>query len=220
MIRTMFKKSDYIIISIICFFLGVFSISQYYSAKEYNKLIQPENNEVLAIEVAKLTKTNANLRSEVLELTHDLNVYRESSESRKKSYEKYLTDIERLDVINGEKLKSGQGIIIQISGNLTTPQMVDLINAMKNIGAEIISINDKRIILNSNLAEFSGLDQYDIKVFGNSRLLKSAMERKGGIIEQISNKDVDFTIIERENLEIFSGESINFQYANILKEVE
>lgn len=216
----MFKKSDKIIISIICFFLGIFLISQFYSAKEYKKVIQPENNEVLAIEVAKLTKANADLRRQVVDLTSDLDDYRTSSESRQDTYNKYLADSEKFDVINGEKAKSGQGIVIQISGNLSTPQIIDLINAIKNIGSEIISINEKRLITNTNLAIFSGNDSYEIKVLGNSNLLQSAMERKGGIIEQISTKDININISKSDNIEIPSGIPFNFQYAKIIKETQ
>lgn len=214
----MFKKTDYIIISIICFFLGIFLISQYYSGKEYKAVIQPENNAVLALEVSKLTKSNADLRNEVQNLTLDLETYNNSTESRQKSYDQYLIDSERLDNINGMTSKTGQGVVIQIRGNLTTPQIVDLVNAIKNIGAEIISINDKRLALNTTLDQFSNMQYYEVKVLGNSNLLKSAMERKGGIVDQITTKDINFVILERENIEIPAGEQLKFNYAKVVKE--
>lgn len=214
----MFKKTDYIIISIICFFLGIFLISQYYSGKEYKAVIQPENNAVLALEVSKLTKSNADLRNEVQNLTLDLETYNNSTESRQKSYDQYLIDSERLNNINGVTSKMGQGVVMQIRGNLTTPQLVDLINAIKNIGAEIISVNDERLILNTSLDRFSNMQYYEVKVLGNSSLLKSAMERKGGIVDQITTKDINFVILERENIEIPAGEQLKFNYAKVIKE--
>ncbi len=214
----MFKKTDYVIISIICFFLGIFLISQFYSEKAYEKIIQPENNAVLALEVAKLTKSNADLRFEVQNLTLDLDTYKNSTESRQKSFDQYLIDSERFDNINGLSSKTGQGVVIQIRGKLTTPQIVDLINAIKNIGAEIISINDQRVVLNSYLDGFSGMQSYEIKVLGNSSLLKSAMERKGGIVDQISTKDIHFVVLERDNIEILAGKQLNFKYGRIIKE--
>ena len=102
----MFKKTDYVIISIICFFLGIFLISQFYSEKAYEKIIQPENNAVLALEVAKLTKSNADLRFEVQNLTLDLDTYKNSTESRQKSFDQYLIDSERFDNINGLSSKT------------------------------------------------------------------------------------------------------------------
>ena len=212
----MFKKTDYIIISIICFFLGVFLISQYYAGKNYQKVIQPENNAVLAIEVAKLTKTNADLRQEVQNLTADLDTYHSATVSRQASFDQYKSDTGRLDIINGSQGKTGQGVIVHITGSLITPQVVDLINAIKNIGAEIITINGQRLTLNTNLSIFSGKSSYEIKVIGNSNLLKTAMERKGGIVEHITSKDITFTIEENDNVEIPAGEVIKFNYAKII----
>lgn len=212
----MFKKSDYIIISIICFFLGIFIISQIMATKKYQNLIQPENNEVLAIEVGKQTKVNSDLRSDVKDLTAKLDIYKSSTESSQKAVELYKSDLERFTVINGEKEKTGQGVLISIDGSLSTPAVVDLINAIRNIGADLISINDKRILVNSYLNQFNGLSHYDIKVLGNSKLLKSAIERKGGIVEQISTKDIKFNVEEKTDLTIPVGPTIKFKYSKII----
>jgi uncharacterized protein YlxW (UPF0749 family) len=213
----MFKKVDYIIITIICFFLGIFLVSQYFSGKEFNKVIQPENNSVIALEVAKMTKTNTDLRREVQSLTDDLNIYQNSSRSSLDAYQKYEQDISRLRVINGEETKTGQGIVITISGNLNTPQIVDLINALKNIGSEIISINGTRLVINTELGQFAGKENYEIKVLGNSEILKSALERKGGIIDQIKNKEIVISLAKSENIVIKNGEPIQFKYAKVVK---
>lgn len=213
----MFKKSDIIIISVICFFLGIFLVSQYYSGIEVNKISQPKNNEVLAIEVSKLTRSNAELRREVFDLTANLDSYRNSSESNKKAYDQYLSDIDKFDVVNGSKSTSGQGVIINISGDLVTPQVVDLVNAIKNIGAQIIEINGKRLVVNTEMSQFSNLDHYEIKILGNSTLLKSAIERKGGIVDQISTKDIVFSVVTSDNIEIGTSSPINFKYARIIE---
>ena len=213
----MFKKNDYIVISIICFFLGIFVVSQIMATKKYKTLIQPENNEVLAIEVGKQTKVNSELRSEVKDLTAKLDTYKNSTESSQKAVELYKSDLGRLSIINGEVDKSGQGVVIAIAGKLGVPQVVDLINAIRNIGADIISINDKRILVNTSFNQFNGLDKYEIKVLGNSKLLKSAMERKGGIVEQISTKDINFNIEEKTELTVPAGREIKFKYARIIE---
>lgn len=212
----MFKKNDNIIIAIICFFLGIFLVSQYYSGLEVKKVTQPENNEVLAIEVAKLTRSNAELRREIKDLTVNLDSYRNSSESSQKVYNQYLADIEKFSIINGEKSTVGQGVIINITGNLVTPQIVDLVNAIKNIGAGAIEINGKRIILNTELGQFSNKSSYEIKVLGNSKLLKSSMERKGGIIEQVSTKETTFAVTESTNVVIGATTPIKFNFARIV----
>lgn len=211
------KKTDYIILSVICFFLGIFLVSQYFSGKEYNKVIQPENNAVLALEVSKLTKSNAELRNEVQNLTSDLNSYNSSSESRKDAYDQYTADSSRLNTINGSLVETGQGVSIKVKGNLSTARIVDLINAIKNIGAEVISINEHRLVINTDLSQFSGMSYYEIKVLGNSNLLKTALERKGGIVEQLSSKDITFNIAEESSIVINKSDPIQFKYAKIIQ---
>jgi len=213
----MFKKSDTIIISIICFFLGIFLVSQYYSGEEVSKVTQPENSAVLALEVSKLTQGNANLRREVKDLTANLDSYRSSSLSSKKAYDQYLSDTEKFSLINGEMATSGQGVIINIEGNLVAAQIVDLVNAIKNMGSEVIEINGKRIILNTEVGQFSNQGHYEIEVLGNSTLLKSAMERKGGIVDQISAKDIVFNISASDNVGVGTAQPILLKYSRIVE---
>lgn len=212
-----FKKTDYVVISIICFFLGFFLISQVYAGRKYQKIIQPQNNEVFALEIAKLNNANADLRREIRDLTSDLNIYRNSSESKKEANEKYQSDVKRLDLINGAAPAAGQGTTIKIKGNLSSAEVVDLINAVKNIGAEAISINGERLVLQTDLAKYRNLGNYEITVLGNSKLLKSAIERKGGIMSQLLGKDISINVSETASLKIAVGQTIAFKYAKIVK---
>lgn len=211
------KKFDYLILALIGFFLGIFIFLQYKSSKAYFAVTQPENSAVLALEVAKLTKTNGDLRLEVKKLTVDLDAYKNSSDSGNELMSKYQQESAKLDLLNGLAATEGQGVIIKIQNKLSSPQLVDLINAIRNIGSDLFSINDRRIVINSDLSTFSSYDQYEIKVIGNSKLLKSAMERKGGIVEQIATKDMQIQIEEAEKISLPSGQPISFKYAKIVK---
>lgn len=213
----MFKRSDYLLLSIICFFLGIFAVTQYRAGKVYLKAVTPENNAIMAIEVAKLTKSNADLRLQVKKFTENLDTYRNSSESRKTLYERYSRELESLNIINGILPKTGQGISVRVEGEMSTPQIVDFVNAIKNIGSEIMAVNGVRIMINSDLSQFSGENHYDILILGNGKLLKSAMERRGGVVEQISNKDLQISIEEKESIMVPSGNNlITFKYSKLV----
>lgn len=214
----MFKLTDYIIISVICFLLGIFLMSQYFAGKNYKKIIQPENSAVLALEVAKLTKTNADLRQEVQSLTKDLDSYRNSADAKQLAYDQYVSDADKFNLINGNQPIEGQGIVIQINGKMSTPEIVDLINAIKNSGAGIMSLNNVRLVINSNMDQFANRNSYEVKVLGNSKLLKSALERKGGIVEQIAGKDIKFNIVESDKVSIPSNTPIKFIYSKIISD--
>lgn len=209
----MFKKIDHIIVSIICFFLGIFLVSQAISGREYARVIQPENNATLVLEVAKLTKSNADLRLEVKKLTANYNVYQNSTSSSKDLYDQYQADSLKLDLVNGLLSNEGQGVKITIDGRLSQAQVVDLVNAIKNIGSSQIEVNNVRLVISTSLGQFANLQRYEILVVGNSQLLKSSMERKGGIVEQIMTKDLKITIESKDSIKLPQAEPIHFIYA-------
>ena len=74
-------------------------------------------------------------------------------------------------------------------------------------------INETRVLLDTDMSIFSNKPNYQILVYGNSRLLKSALERKGGIVEQISNKDIKISIAEKESVIIPAGKTEKFKYS-------
>lgn len=213
----MFKKTDKIILATIGFFLGIFIVTQFYSTKAIKKVTQPENNEVIVLEVAKLSKTNADLRNEVKALTTSLDSYNNSSQTAQDALFQYQSDIIRYDNINSAKSISGQGVLITVDDMTLTPQIVDLVNAIKNIGYESIQINNTRLSINTNLGQFSGLPKYEISVLGNSKLIKSALERKGGIIEQITINKNKINIEEKTNIELKEGKPLQLKYAKVVE---
>lgn len=208
----MFHRSDYIIFTIICLLLGVFLTRQYIASKQIKTITQPESTEVLALEVAKLTKSNSDLRYQILKLTLDLDKYQDSKEVAKK----VSNELETLQIVNGEKSAPGQGVIIQIDKPLEQTQLIDLVNALKNIGTYTISINNQRITANFFIPNNYFSSPYEVKALGNKTLLESALNRKGGIIEQIAGDERDkFKILTTDDLTIPQGQPIEFKFAKI-----
>ena len=95
-------------------------------------------------------------------------------------------------------------------------QIVDLVNALRNIGTYLISINNQRITANFFIPNNYFSSPYEIKALGNKTVLESALTRKGGIIEQIAGDDKSkFEITTTDNLIIPQGELIEFRFAKI-----
>lgn len=212
----MLKKTDYIIIGSICFILGFAFVSQYFAGKKVASLTQPETNGVMALEIEKVAKSNASLKLQVSELTGDYNDYLNSSDNNAESAKKVQEEIIRLDGANGTALLSGQGVQITISGEMPTANIIDLLDALKNIGAEAISINGKRINLNTFLSTSNYSSPVTVLALGNSTVLESALKRKGGIVEQISSKNVKVNVTKQNSIVIPVGEAIKFNYGKIV----
>lgn len=210
------NKIDIALITIVLFILGIIVMSQFFSTKSVKKILQPESSDVMALEIEKTAKTNANLKHQIDESTKDLNGYITASSDRSKAYDQYLKEIHFLDEVNGQIDEKGEGVIISIDQKLSTAQLVDLINALKNIGALVIEINGKRISINyfvdSNLIN----SPYTIKAIGNSTVLESALKRKGGIVEQIENKSTSINIAKNDSILIPKDLPINFVWSKII----
>lgn len=211
----MFKRTDYIIISITCCVLGVALMSQFYSSKSSKNLLQPEGNDVLAVEIEKIAKTNSAMKISITDLTKKYNDYLTNSNSAN-NYARYTEEIHTYDAVNGTSEISGQGVEISIAGSLTTAQLVDLINAIKNIGTDLISMNGKRITLTTHVDSATFSSPYKVYALGNASLLESALVRKGGIIEQIKNKNISINIEKRDVISLPSSDIRIFDKAKIL----
>jgi len=181
----MFQKKDYILLGIICLLLGFFIIQQFYLHKKITGVSQPENESNLAIEVSELFKTNNLLKQEVDDLSIQHEKLSQSAQNAKSANDALEEDLTKYQVILGLKNVTGQGIDINFNDKVSSTQMVDLINAIKNIGCEVIAINDQRVVSNTSIGDGYFNSPTKVSVIGDKELLFQALERGGGILEQI-----------------------------------
>jgi uncharacterized protein YlxW (UPF0749 family) len=207
----MFKKNDLLIFAIIAAALGFFIVRQYFASKQVSILTQPENNQVLALEVAKLTKGNADLRRGLVDLEDQVNSYQKSATDSSTSTETINNDLKRYQQVNGMLPMTGRGIELKINVRLTQPQEVDLADTVRNIGVDGFSINGERIGINHHFA--GNASSYDLQMIGNPTLISSALTRKGGFLDQLFPNTTEYTITENDNLNLKSAAPVNFIYA-------
>jgi len=172
------KYSSLIIVAMI---LGYAIVSQLKIESKINEFIDPKRSSVIALEVSELIKTNQQLLTEQRDLQEQKNKLASTDNDSEESIAK---DIEKLKIISGLTEVVGPGVQIEPSEFLQTVQLIDLINALRNIGADAISIDDQRVVMNTFLDEVN-FPKPVIKVIGDSDVLENALTRKGGIIEQI-----------------------------------
>jgi len=214
----MFQKKDFIIIALVCFTLGFLLVRQLYLSTETQRIKKGEEEQLLALEISRLIKANTDLRLEIQELATTAEKYQRSLEDKKSATEEVSKNLEKYKIIAGVTRIEGPGVEIKIESDMAKEQMVDLVNALRNIGIEGISINGKRLTISSYFtADQSGLfingqkleKPYTIWVVGNAPLIKEALERKGGIIEQlqVEEKEGQIKIEERDKLILEAAQS-------------
>ncbi len=145
----------------------------------------PQKISNAATEIAEVIKGNKKLREDVSTLEGQKSTLLDSSSSKVASDDSISKEITQLKILAGESDVSGPGVEIKFDKSLQITQLVDLVNALRNIGAEAIVINDVRVVGHTPLYEYMGTAPVTIKAIGSKKILSDSLLRRGGIIEQI-----------------------------------
>lgn len=145
-------------------------------------------------------------------------------------------ELEQANTLLGYNEVTGQGLIIilkdansaKVVGNATDyivhdGDLLEVINALKNAGAEAISINGQRIVNNTaitcagNITKVNGEkvgSPFEIKAIGLTEKLKGALTMPGGYLELLEDDGVQVEVKEAQNVVIpkYNG-MYQFEYA-------
>ncbi|EKD56760.1 MAG: protein of unknown function DUF881 [uncultured bacterium] len=187
----MFSIKDNLVILIVSLILGYVLAQQFFLQQRVKVVTQPDNSSSLAIEVSELIKNNAKLKKEHVDALEQLDKLNQSANNSIKANETIQENLTTYKTLLGIVPISGKGVIISLDEEIQSPQMIDLINAIKNIGCEAISINDTRIGFTSAIDNGTYYPPTTIKVIGDQELLADSLMRTGGIIDQIGNGNVE-----------------------------
>lgn len=128
-----------------------------------------------------------------------------------------LQDREKaLRVLSGTVGIAGPGLEITIADpgiNVSATVFFDLINELRDAGAEAISVNDARVVANTGISEITGglqvgdravLPPYVVKVIGNPTTITTALKIPGGILDVLKAAGAISSSREYEEIEITS----------------
>lgn len=171
--------------------LGFILVQQYSLALRRQKAVSSESFEDLSFQIANLSKSNEELKKEIGELeTQKVNLEK-SILDRRLAFETLEKDITKFEIITGKTKVSGEGVEVSFEEQLPLPQLIDLLNAIHNIGGESIAVNGRRIVYNSQFSQNSFQKPIVVSTIGNSQLLHDALVRPGGILQQIGSGKVE-----------------------------
>lgn len=143
----------------------------------------------------------------------------ESFSSKEQRIKKYNTILGLTDV-------NGEGVTVNILAKQldegTKEYLDNIINELKNAGAECISINNQRIIWSFAISCDGNVikvnqekieSPFSIKAIGDTRLLYGALVRPGGYIELLNSNGIKAEVIKSSNIQIqkYNG-LIDFEY--------
>lgn len=130
----------------------------------------------------------------------------------------------------------GEGIIVTLTdvevgkyGKVYAKDLIELVNQLKESGAEAISINDQRIVLNSYISDINStyisingkwlVSPYVVKAIGDTTYLESGLSQKQyGYLDSKKNEGKDVKLEKSKNISInaYNG-TLEFKYAKEVK---
>ena len=159
-----------------------------------------------------------------------INEYNEKMQSNAETQElveKELTEAKRnFGVTN----VIGDGIVVTLTDtnevSYDADDLLEILNELRNAGAEAISINGERIVNTSDIADISSryivvnskkiLSPYTIKAIGDKTYLKSALTIKNGYYDVKVKNGYEIKIVEENNIKINKYlKKVNLKYIEV-----
>jgi len=212
---------------IACFVLVLVMTMQFKIVNEADVTsIENMRKSELSTELANWKTRYDEVNKQYEETTAMIEEYKNNKESNEQTNNLMDSELEQINMTLGKTDVEGQGIIITINEtdneeveNITSDDLLVIVNALKLAGAEAISINDERIINMSDIVYIDAagvirvngeriLAPYTIKAIGDSSYLESSLVGNGGAVDEMKKKGQDVTIQKENNITIskYNGE--------------
>jgi uncharacterized protein YlxW (UPF0749 family) len=161
--------------------------------------------------VANLTTGNNQLLAEVADLEGQESELQNAHDRGETTVDQLTADLARIRAWAGLTEVTGQGIAIVVRGSIGGDGVEDLINELRNAGAEAISVDGVRIVTGVIVAGAPSFlsvenhaigESFEIRAIGSPQILTGTLTRTGGVIAQIgaSYPDAQLTVTPAQEL--------------------
>ena len=219
------SRSAQLSLTILCFVLGLLLVAQFRTQRMTSRaLLSASTADQLAM-ISSLVENNAHLREEMESLEEQFGEYQQTT--GRAMLESLVEELNKVRIINGLVEVSGSGVEISIDGPIGVLDVQDLINELRNAGAEAWTINGERLTLYSIVTStedgamtVNGTPlsrPYILQAIGQPETMETALLRRGGLIATLERKyeGLAVSLIRREKmvLPVYKG-AIEFVYAS------
>ncbi len=205
----------------ICLGLGLLLMAQLRTQSEARRMADDADWEYV---VAGLIEGNARLREEIEDLQEQL-AGLEDIQGGTAILESLVDEVNHLRMANGLVEVSGPGVLVAIEGPISVLDLHDLINELRNAGAEGLAFNGQRIVAWTAIStdgERVTVDgepvksPYRLEAIGDADTLEVALNRPGGLISLLNRAREGISIAVRRQdkvtLPVYS-QAMQFVYA-------
>ena len=144
--------------------------------------------------IANLSAGNDKLRAEIAALTQRAEALQLSENRGETTVDDLREDLAAIQAWSGLTAVTGQGVAVTVRGSIGGDGIDDLLNELRNAGAEAISVDGVRIVSGVVVAGAPGElsienqaipEAFEIRAIGSPQILTGTLTRTGGVIAQM-----------------------------------
>ena len=215
------KWATRLVLTTFCLALGLMLVIQLRSQNDVRRESQSEDWEYAVVD---LIDNNTRLRDEIEDLEIQLARLRQEGSSTS-VLQSLVNEANQLRIANGLVEVSGPGVEVEASGPITVLDLHDMINELRNAGAEVLALNGQRLVAWSAIStdgvqvtvDGQPVQQpYRLEAIGDSQSLQAALLRPGGLVELLGQSEprMAITVRPRDKLTIMVySHPVAFVYA-------
>lgn len=191
--------------------------------------IENMREDELRTETSSLKQKSEEIRKKIIETNEKIAEYEQTITTDKQASELLEEELEQLNNVLGKNDVVGTGVIITLTDTraqkIWAEDLKQLLNELKEAGAEAISINDQRIVYDSYVVDINNtfisvngeriVSPYIVKAIGDAKYLESGLSKKQyGYIDTKLSEGKDIILERSDNTLItkYTGD-LNMEYA-------
>lgn len=206
------RQRNRLTITSVAVLLGILVVAQLRGQVADTGLSQ-QSAQDLTLLVANLNTQNEELRGEVATLEQSLTTLTDAHARGDTAAGQLRADLDRIQGWAGLRTVTGPGISIRVAGQIAGDGVEDLMNELRNAGAEAIAIGGVRVVPGTVVAGAAGAlsventalnGVFEIRAIGSPQILTGSLTRAGGVIAQLSVTfpDVQITVTPLDSIAI------------------
>ena len=177
----------------IAILLGLLVVIQL-RAQQAGTGLETQSSQDLTLLIANLNTRNDQLRGEVADIGRQLDAIAAANARGETSVGRLRGDLERIRIWSGEDPAAGPGIRVLVFGGVPAEAISELVNELRNAGAEAIAVGGVRVVAGTITAgpvgalsiEATALGpRIEVLAIGNPAALTGGLTRPGGLVAQL-----------------------------------
>jgi uncharacterized protein YlxW (UPF0749 family) len=190
----MHQRTNQLTIAAVTFILGLLVIVQL-RTQASGAAFAGLSSQELTVLVANLNDRNDDLRGEIGTLERELATLTTNTQRGEVSVDELRADLRRVRLYAGIDPATGPGVVITVRGPIDGSGVEDLVNELRNAGAEAMAVGSVRLVPGVVTIGAAGAvtvdgvalsDPFELSAIGAPDKLTGSLTRSGGIIAQLA----------------------------------